>query len=86
MSQAQGEFKGQILGHPLTNNAPLPLTLYVLHCITPNPGCVMFPLQTATQDMHKIPEIILSITWKGVKFMDAETKVIVCASSGICEI
>ena len=25
--------------------------------------------------MHKIPEIILSISWKGIKFIDGETKV-----------
>ena len=31
--------------------------------------------QTSTENMRKLPEIILLISWKGVKFVDAHTKV-----------
>lgn len=32
--------------------------------------------------MHKIPEIVLSISWKGIKFIDSETKV--CHITTLC--
>ena len=35
--------------------------------------CTVF--QTSTENMRKLPEIILLISWKGVKFVDAHTKV-----------
>ena len=35
-------------------------------------------VQTSTANMQKIPDILLSISWKGVKFMDAQSKVCSC--------
>ena len=32
-------------------------------------------LQTSTENMMKLPNIILSISWKGIKFIDGSTKV-----------
>lgn len=31
--------------------------------------------QTSTENMQKLPDIILSICWKGVKFVDGQSKV-----------
>lgn len=41
------------------------------HVLSPHP---MF-LQKSTEHMKKVPTIILSITYKGVKFIDASNKV-----------
>lgn len=34
-------------------------------------------LRLSTENMIKVPDIILSISWKGVKFVDGHTKVVV---------
>ena len=38
--------------------------------------------QTSTENMRKLPEIILLISWKGVKFVDAHSKV--CYDGAVC--
>ncbi len=38
-------------------------------------ACVLFFLQRSTEQMRKVPTIVLSITYKGVKFIDAANKV-----------
>ena len=38
--------------------------------------------QTSTENMGKLPEIILLISWKGVKFVDAHSKV--CYGGTVC--
>lgn len=37
-----------------------------------------FVLQRSTEQMRKVPTIVLSITYKGVKFIDAANKVSLC--------
>ena len=42
------------------------------------PACflsISFSLQRSTEQMRKVPTIVLSITYKGVKFIDAANKV-----------
>ena len=38
-------------------------------------ACCCFILQRSTEQMRKVPTIVLSITYKGVKFIDAANKV-----------
>jgi hypothetical protein len=38
-------------------------------------------LRTSTENMQKLPDIILSISWKGVKFVDGKTKTVVSTHS-----
>ena len=42
----------------------------------------MVVFQTSTENMGKLPEIILLISWKGVKFVDAHSKV--CYGGAVC--
>lgn len=51
---------------------------YLCHYI-PNPSIILS--QRSTEQMRKIPTIVLSITYKGVKFIDAANKVMTSSSS-----
>lgn len=45
------------------------------NCVETAPSAHPVFLQKSTEHMKKIPTIILSITYKGVKFIDASNKV-----------
>ena len=36
---------------------------------------ILVPFQTSTENMQKLPDVILSVAWKGVKFIDGKSKV-----------
>ena len=54
------------LSHP-----PILPSLHTLIPHTPIP----VPPQTSTENMQKLPDVILSVAWKGVKFIDGKSKV-----------
>ena len=45
------------------------------HYLIPPFSHSWFRLQTSTESMQKLPGIILSISWKGIKFVDGASKV-----------
>ena len=52
-------------------SVPLPSSL----SLPPPSSLLPSILQTQTDGIAKIPQIVLSISWKGVKFVDAQSKV-----------
>ena len=42
--------------------------------------CLFYQFQRSTESIAKVPTIILSVSYKGVKFIDAKSKVRICES------
>ena len=59
--------------HTISIDAVSILTGFII--ILPPPPHTHTHLQMQTDSIAKIPQIILSISWKGVKFVNADTKV-----------